>query len=645
MIQGFRKIFQSPIGLALTLGFVALIALAFASADITGGSFGGIGGSERVATVGDQRISTSDLRTTINGSYQNARADNPSLTMADFLEAGAAEGLLDQQIERNALYQFGLDHGIRIGESLIGSELSQMAAFQGPDGKFSQELYNTALTRRGLSDKLVREDISQGLVARMLLVPTTSGDIAPNKIARRYTALLNETRHGGITLIPSPSFVDDKEVSDETLKKYLADNRARYTLPERRTVRYARFGVDALGDEITPTDAEIEARFQQNAAQYAAREERTIEQLILPTEAAANAVLEKANAGSSLAAAARDTGLETNTTTANSRAALASSTSSAVAQAVYEGSEGNIVGPVRGPLGWYLVRIADVSAIPATTLASVRDTLAGQIVAEKTRTALADKASAIEEKLQAGQSIADTAKSLGVEVQTSAALLDDGSAYDGSEVGPEVARLAGAVFAMSPNGDAQITAGSDGETYVVYAPGTVTASAPPPFAELKERLTRDYKIAEGAKQAKTAANKVMKAVEGGKSLTEALADLDIRTPPVDNIDLTRRQLMASRQQQGVPPPLALMFTMAPKTAKMLEAPQGLGYFVISLDSIDVPEVTDEDPTVAQTAQELARLRGQELQDQLRLAITESVPVSRNETAIEVVRQQLNPSQN
>ncbi|GGD76256.1 peptidylprolyl isomerase [Croceicoccus mobilis] len=645
MIQGFRKIFQSPIGLALTLGFVALIALAFASADITGGSFGGIGGSERVATVGDQRISTSDLRTTINGSYENARADNPSLTMADFLEAGAAEGLLDQQIERNALYQFGLDHGIRIGESLIGSELSQMAAFQGPDGKFSQELYNTALTRRGLSDKLVREDISQGLVARMLLVPTTSGDIAPNKIAKRYTALLNETRHGGITLIPSPSFVDDKEVSDDTLKKYLAENRARYTLPERRTVRYARFGVDALGDEITATDAEIEARFQQNAAQYAAREERTIEQLILPTEAAANAVLEKANAGSSLAAAARDTGLETNTATANSRAALASSTSSAVAQAVYEGSEGNIVGPVRGPLGWYLVRIADVSAIPATTLASVRDTLAGQIVAEKTRTALADKASAIEENLQAGQSIADTAKSLGVAVQTSAALLEDGSAYDGSEVGPEVARLAGAVFAMSPNGDAQITAGSDGETYVVYAPGTVTASAPPPFAELKERLTRDYKIAEGAKQAKTAANKVMKAVEGGKSLTEALADLDIRTPPVDNIDLTRRQLMASRQQQGVPPPLALMFTMAPKTAKMLEAPQGLGYFVISLDSIDVPEVTDEDPTIAQTAQELARLRGQELQDQLRLAITESVPVSRNETAIEVVRQQLNPSQN
>lgn len=645
MIQGFRKIFQSPIGLALTLGFVALIALAFASADITGGSFGGIGGSERVATVGDQRISTSDLRSTINGSYENARADNPSLTMADFLEAGAAEGLLDQQIERNALYQFGLDNGIRIGESLIGSELSQMAAFQGPDGKFSQELYNTTLTRRGLSDKLVREDITQGLIARMLLVPTTSGDVAPTKIAKRYTALLNETRHGGISLIPSPAFVDDKEVAEETLKKYLADNRDRYTLPERRTVRYASFGADALGEDIDATDAEIEARFQQNAAQYAAREERTIEQLILPTEAAANAVLEKANGGSSLAAAARDTGLETNTTTVNSRTALASSTSSAVAQAVYEGGEGNIVGPVRGPLGWYLVRIADVKAIPATTLASVRDTLASQIVAEKTRTALADKASAIEEKLQAGQSIGDTAKSLGVEVQTSPALLEDGSAYDGSEVGPEVARLAGAVFAMRPNGDAQITAGSDGETYVVFAPGTVTASAPPPFAELKDRLTRDYKMAEGAKQAKTTANKVMKAIEGGKSLNEALAELDIRTPPVENIDLSRRQLMASRQQQGVPPPLALMFTMAPKTAKTLEAPQGLGYFVIALDKIDVPDVSDDDPTIAQTAQELARLRGQELQDQLRFAIRESVPVSRNEAAIEVVRQQLNPSQN
>ena len=138
---------------------------------------------------------------------------------------------------------------------------------------------------------------------------------------------------------------------------------------------------------------------------------------------------------------------------------------------------------------------------------------------------------------------------------------------------------------------------------------------------------------------------MLAAIKGGKSLNEALAALDIRTPPVDSIDLTRRQLMAQRQQRGIAPPLALMFTMAPKTAKRLEAPNGLGWFIVSLDRIDVPEIAADDPIIAQTQGELSRLRQQELIDQLRLAIAREVPVKRNDNAISAVRTQLAPQSN
>ena len=645
MIQGFRKLFQSPIGLVLTLGFVALIALAFASADITGSGFGGIAGGERVATVGDQKITTSDLRTTAGSAFEQARQNNPTASMEDFLEAGALDDLLDQMIARNALYDFGLSGGMRVGESLVGSELAQMPAFQGPDGKFSQDLYDQAVGRRGLSDQMVRDDIAQGLVSRMLLVPATYGDTAPAGIARRYAGLLNETRHGAVTLIPSPAFVDEGPVDDAVLRKYLAANRERYMLPERRTIRYASFGPDVLGDAVNATDAEIAERFRANATQYAAREEREIEQLIVPTEAAASALRQQVASPSQLRAVAERQGLETNTVTATSRQQLASTSTPEVAAAVYGAQPGGIVGPVRGPLGYYLIRVGNVRSVPARSLADVRGELAEVIREEKTRTLLADRATEIEDRLQSGASLADVAGSLGAEISTTPPLLEDGSVFGEGTVDPSEARLAQTAFAMQPGGDAQIAPGIDGQSYVIFAPGEVSRAAPPPFEQIEQALTRDYKLEQGSKQAKAASDKVLAAIRSGKSLSEALAALDIRTPPIDRIDLTRRQLLAQRQQRGIAPPLALMFTMAPDTAKRLEAPNGLGWFIVSLDSIDVPEIANDDPIIAQTQAELSNLRQQELVDQLRLAIAREVPVKRNDNAIAAVRDQLAPQSN
>jgi len=645
MIQGFRKLFQSPLGLALTLGFVALIALAFASADITGSGFGGIAGSERVATVGDQKITTSQLRTTVGSAFEQARENNPTATMEDFLEAGAIDNLLDQMIERYALYDFGLSKGMRIGDSLIGSELTQMAAFQGPDGKFSQDLYNQAIQRRGLSDQMVREDIGQGLVSRMLLVPTTYGDKAPLNVARRYAGLLNETRHGGVALIPSPAFIDQEPVDDAVLKKYLADNRDTYMLPERRTIRLATFGAEVLGDAAKPTEAEIAERYKANASQYAAREEREFEQLIVPTEAAANALKGQIASPSQLRAVAEKQGLETNTVTATSRQQLASTATPQVAAAVYDAASGSIVGPVRGPLGFYLIRVGKVTPVAARGIDAVRGEIAEAIGQEKTRSLMADRASQIEDRLQSGASLADVAKSLNAKVTTTPPLTEDGSVFGEGEVDPSEARLAQTVFAMQPGGDAQIAASMDGQRYVIFEPGEVTRAAPPPFDDIKDVLTRNYKLEQGSEKAKAAADKVMAAIKGGKTLSEALAALDVRTPPVDSIDLSRRQLMAQRQQRGIAPPLALMFTMAPKTAKRLEAPNGLGWFIVSLDSIDVPELADDDPIIAQTQAELSRLRQQELIDQLRVAIAKEVPVTRNDNAIAAVRTQLAPQRN
>ena len=56
MLQFFRSFFSSKVGVAVTLAFVALIALSFAGSDISGGGgFGAFSSGNKVATVGKER--------------------------------------------------------------------------------------------------------------------------------------------------------------------------------------------------------------------------------------------------------------------------------------------------------------------------------------------------------------------------------------------------------------------------------------------------------------------------------------------------------------------------------------------------------------------------------------------------------------
>ena len=123
MIGFFRSMFQSRIGLIVTLGFVALIALAFASSDITGTGFGGVAGGDRAATVGEATIGTAALNQSVGNAFNRAREEDPTLTMQRFTAQGAVDQVLDSMIDRFAIAEFGRAHGLVASDALVGSEI------------------------------------------------------------------------------------------------------------------------------------------------------------------------------------------------------------------------------------------------------------------------------------------------------------------------------------------------------------------------------------------------------------------------------------------------------------------------------------------------------------------------------------------
>ncbi len=641
MLQFFRSAFSSKIGLAITLGFVALIAVAFALSDVTGsGNFGGVAGGDRVATIGDDRIDTSQLSKAATGALESLKEENPTLSMKAFLAQGGLDRVLEQMIDRAAVAEFGRRHGLVASERLIDSEIAKVPAFMGPDGKFSDTAFRQLLQQRGLSEAMVREDLMQGLVAKQVLLPAQFGNTVPRELTLRYAALLRESRSGAIGVLPAAAFVPKTAPSDANLAAWYAKNRDKFIRPERRVIRYASFGDSALKPLPAPTEAELTALYNANKALYSAQESRAFTQLIVPTEAAAKAILAEVAKGVTLEAAASAKGLSTAKLEKLTRQALASQASQAVADASFAAAPGALAAPARSGLGWHIMRVDSVEKRMARSLDQVRGELTTLWVTGKRRAALSDLSARLEEEFDDGGSLADAAKELGLTLEQTPTITADGQVYGkpGPGAPPILARVLQTAFSMEKENEPQLAEVEPGKTFLIYDVSNIEQSAPAPISEIKQDVAAAYMLDKGSLAAKAASARVIAEVNKGKTLAAAMASLGVPLPPAQPINMSREEL--TRAGPRVPPPLMLLFSMAKGTVKTLPAPGDQGWFVVSLASITPGKVAADDPVLAAAQRELGSVAGQEYAEQMRRAIRAEVGVEKNETAIKAVRTQL-----
>ncbi|HWU04656.1 MAG TPA: peptidyl-prolyl cis-trans isomerase, partial [Novosphingobium sp.] len=519
-------------------------------------------------------------------------------------------------------------------------ELAKLPVFQGADGKFSDTAYRQFLAQRQLTDQDVRADLSQGLVAKMVIAPAEMGGTMPAAVIERYAAMLKEHRAGTIAVLPSPAFAPKTPAGDAEIAAWYGAHKAAYTLPERRVIRVVRFDESVVKNAAAPTDAEIAARYNLNKAQYAASETRKLTQLIVNGEDAAKAIAAEVAKGTSLDSAAKAKGLSTAVIGPIAKEALASQGSPALADAAFAAKQGAIVGPVKTLIGWAVVRVDAVEVHAARSLDQAKGEIAAQIATEKRRAALSALTGKIDERFGKGGALSDEAKDLGLTITELPALTADGQVYGqpGKTAPADLSKVVQAAFGMEHEGQAQIAELVPGKQFVLFDVHAITPAAPAPLPMVKARIAMDIAMTKGDAGAKAAAQKVLATVKKGADLKAALAGLGVALPPVQDINMGRDQLAA--QQGQIPPALALFFGMAPGTTKLMAAPGGRGWFVVHLNTITPGTLAANDPMRADVAKELGQLSGREYADSLRRAIRAEVGVKRNEAAIKAVAAQL-----
>lgn len=641
MITFFRRIFNSKLGLIGSFIFIALVAISFAGSDITG-SMNGTGtalSSGTVAEVGKSDISTEELQMRAQNQLEVQRRDTPGLEMSRFINAGGFEETLEQMINVRALEGFAKKQGLGVSKRLVDGEIASIPAFNGPNGKFDRDTFLAILSQRRVSEKQLRDDIASDLLTRQMLVPASAVARLPAAMARPYAALSLEERIGLVGFIPSSAVASTEAPSEAELNAYYTRNISRYTIPERRVIRYAMFDKAMLADKAKPTEADFVAYYKNNAARYAASETRVLTQVILQDQKAAQAFEAKVRGGTSFATAAAQAGLEA-TTFDQTKEAFAGLSSAAVADAVFKADKGTIVPPQRSGLGWHVVRVDSVKIIPARSLDAVRGEISEALAKEKIDAAMADYAAKMEDMIANKATFDEIVKANGLKPVTTPAITSAGVDPENPNLRPDenFVRFLEPAFEMGVDDDPTIESIIDGERYALTDVERIIPASPPPLAQIKERVIGEFKLERASARAKALADAIVAKVSKGMSLPQAMSEAGVKLPAPERIGGKRAELSANGRP--VAPPLTLLFSMAEKRAKHLEAPGKQGWFVVWLDKIVPGNIAAQPQLVEMLRRQMSGVLSQEYTSQFVNATKAELGVKRNGDAAAKLKRQL-----
>jgi len=638
MLSFFRNFTKSRYGLIAVFLFLGLIAIAFAAGDITGIRNGASGASNStLATVGGQKIADTEVKDRIERFLRSLQQQGQNVTMEQFLAQGGLDIAIDEMVNQAALVEFARKSGMQVSKKLIDTDIASNPSFAGIDGKFSQQVFEKLLADNRIAPAVFRDSMLRERFGNWLVNRATVGTDVPNGVVAPYASLLLERRSGLIGMVNTAAMERPPLPDDKTLNAYYVSHRARYLVPQRRVVRYATVSIDQIRAQQTASEAEIADAYKKAGTRYAATEKRGVRQLVVLDQATANKIAGEVKGGKPLADAAKAAGLDASNFDGVQKPELARQTTAAIADAAFAAAQGGVVGPIKSQLGWHILVVEKIEKIAAKSLDQAREELSTEITQRKTAQALADLRQKIEDGVGDGKNFAELLGDAKLTAQVTPELTATGTDPNNEAYKPDpaiVAIMRGG-FAMENVGDEpQIVQTSPEGGFAILTLDKLVQAAPRPLASIREQVQRDYLLDKALEKAKVIATQVVAALDKGVPMDKALADAGAKGPPVKPFDFQRREI-ADKEQF-----IKMAFSMQPRKARMLEAPNRDGFYIVWLDKVEPHDASGDPVAMAGMRSALQQQIPAEYAREFIRAIRADIKVTRNEAAIARLRADL-----
>jgi len=493
MLKTMRRNVKSlkPILWIIVFMFIAAIFTIWGGA----GRLGEANRSNTLATVGGAKIKADEyfqaLRTRLeNISKQFGGELNANLVQ----QLGVPQQTLEQLIQQRLLLQIAADMGLRASDAEVRAAIVSDPRLQ-QDGQFvGFENYKRALDYSHIQLADFESDVRRGVLMQKVVGVLTAGIfVTDDEVWEAYRKQNDSAKIEYLVSETAKAEVPAKPTEAE-LRAHFDQNAASYRMPERRTADYVVLRTADLKKDVLVRDDEIAKYYRDNQAQFQEPETIRVSRIWLPyTAADKEAVLAQAGSLQKRAAAGEDFAALAKAFSKDDKAAAGGdwglydwrSLTPAETEAAGKLDQGGVSDVVETDTGAAVFKVTARTAAVAKALAEVQATIKGILEEEKARALVAERIQHLEKLARKDNSVDVAAQKEGLKPASTGALKrgDPLGDFDSSGAVSE------ALFALKENEISAPIFTYAGE--VLAQLKQIEPERPATFEEVRDQVDRD----------------------------------------------------------------------------------------------------------------------------------------------------------
>ena len=521
MLESLRLGVQSWYFKALLMVLVASFAV-FGIGDI----FSGGPSLGAIVTVGDTEIGGAELS---DAYRRRMNAVSRQLGTTLTTEQARQFGIVDQVVQSlvsAALYDAEADAlGVVIGDGAIAARIRMEPSFKGQQGQFDRGIYEQVLAANGMVEQAFIDSMRREISRDQLLGSLAGALPQSTQLADRLYRWRNERRTADYIVLKYDPNSAVATPDDTILRRYHGDNAARFTAPDYRKITYIHLTPDDVMGNITIPENELRDAYDSRLDEFSIAERRTVQQMIFADEVTARKAAGMLAEGRAFVALAKKLANQDPKAT-NLGDVLRDGLPGTLGENVFKLSTGETSPPLKGPFGWYLMRVIAVKQATIRSLEEVRALIHDELASDRAIEVLFELSNTLQDILGGGATLAAAASQIGAKLIYVAALDRQGRGADGKPIAdiPQ-GLIENAYNTLIDEQSALVDSGDSG--YLIVQVESETPSVLREFGSVRNDVIAAWKREYRRDKLENRANEIVERLNKGAGLRHIAAELKL----------------------------------------------------------------------------------------------------------------------